>query len=72
MCRDQINDRPDYTTPGFLLFVIIAVTNISLREISREIWLFLAVLIAALLLLILVPEITLRLSRCTKENRVYY
>lgn len=48
---------------GILLFVINAVTNISLREIIREIWLFLAVLIAALLLLILVPDITLWLPR---------
>ncbi|GAB4510770.1 MAG: TRAP transporter large permease [Roseibium sp.] len=44
---------------GILLFVINAVTGIPLSEIIREIWLFLAVLAFALLLLILVPGITL-------------
>ncbi len=44
---------------GILLFVINAVTGIPLVEIIREIWLFLAVLVFALLLLILVPGITL-------------
>ncbi|MBA5775868.1 TRAP transporter large permease [Stappia sp. F7233] len=48
---------------GILLFVINAVTGISLREIIGEIWAFLAVLIFALLLLILVPEIVLFLPR---------
>ena len=48
---------------GVLLFVINAVTNISLKEIISEIWLFLFVLLAALLVLILVPDIVLWLPR---------
>ncbi|MCB1440510.1 MAG: TRAP transporter large permease, partial [Nitratireductor sp.] len=48
---------------GILLFVINAVTRIPLSEIIREIWLFLAVLIFALMLLILFPGITLWLPR---------
>ncbi len=48
---------------GILLFVINAVTGIPLTEIIREIWLFLAVLVLALLILILVPGITLWLPR---------
>ena len=48
---------------GILLFVINAVTRIPLAEIIREIWLFLAALMVALLLLILIPDITLMLPR---------
>lgn len=48
---------------GILLFVINAVTRIPLAEIIREIWPFLAVLVAALLLLVLVPGIVLWLPR---------
>ncbi|MBA4799538.1 tripartite ATP-independent transporter DctM subunit [Rhizobium rosettiformans] len=48
---------------GILLFVINAVTRIPLAEIIREIWLFLAALMVALLMLILVPDITLMLPR---------
>jgi tripartite ATP-independent transporter DctM subunit len=48
---------------GILLFVINAVTRIPLAEIIREIWPFLAVLVAALLVLILVPGMTLWLPR---------
>jgi TRAP-type transport system large permease protein len=48
---------------GILLFVINAVTGIPLREMIREIWPFLGVLLAALLLLILVPDIVLFLPR---------
>lgn len=48
---------------GILLFVINAVTGIPLVEIIREIWLFLGVLVFALLLLILFPEITLFLPQ---------
>jgi TRAP-type transport system large permease protein len=48
---------------GILLFVINAVTRIPLAEIIREIWLFLAALLVALLLLILIPDITLMLPR---------
>ncbi|MDR7125927.1 TRAP transporter large permease [Pseudotabrizicola sp. 4114] len=48
---------------GILLFVINAVTRIPLAEIINEIWLFLGVLVAALLALILFPDITLMLPR---------
>ncbi len=48
---------------GILLFVISAVTRIPLGEIIREVWLFLAVLVAALLAMILIPDITLMLPR---------
>ena len=48
---------------GILLFVINAVTRIPLGEIIREVLPFLAVLIAALLLMILVPDIVLFLPR---------
>ena len=48
---------------GILLFVINAVTRIPLSEIVRDIWLFLAVLIAALAMMILVPGVVLWLPR---------
>ncbi|MCQ0988916.1 TRAP transporter large permease [Jiella marina] len=48
---------------GIVLFVINAVTGIPLRAIIREIWLFMAVLVAALLILILFPDIVLWLPR---------
>ena len=48
---------------GILLFVINAVTGIPLREMIGEIWPFLAVLVVALLLLIMVPDIVLFLPR---------
>jgi tripartite ATP-independent transporter DctM subunit len=48
---------------GILLFVINAVTRIPLREIIREVWPFLSVLIAALVALILFPELVLSLPR---------
>ena len=48
---------------GILLFVINAVTRIPLAEIIREIWLFLVVLVAALLALLLFPGIVLWLPR---------
>src|SRR6056297_1671635 len=48
---------------GILLFVINGVTRIPLAEIVREIWPFLGVLLVALLLLILVPDIVLFLPR---------
>jgi tripartite ATP-independent transporter DctM subunit len=48
---------------GILLFVINAVTRIPLSEMIREIWPFIAVLVAALLLLVLVPEIILWLPQ---------
>jgi tripartite ATP-independent transporter DctM subunit len=48
---------------GILLFVINAVTRIPLGEIIREVLPFLAVLVAALLVMILVPDIVLFLPR---------
>ncbi|OYX40702.1 MAG: permease [Rhodobacterales bacterium 32-67-9] len=48
---------------GILLFVINAVTGISLREIIAEVWPFLAVLVAALLMMILFPDLVLFLPR---------
>ena len=48
---------------GMLLFVINAVTRIPLGEIIREILPFLAVLIAALGALILLPDLVLWLPR---------
>ncbi len=48
---------------GILLFVINAVTRIPLGEIIREVIPFLIVLVLALLVMILVPEIVLWLPR---------
>jgi len=48
---------------GILLFVINAVTGIPLGHIIREIWLFLLVLIAALIFLIVSPDVVLWLPR---------
>ena len=60
-----VNSMIGLITPpyGILLFVINAVTGIPLKEIIREIWAFLFVLIGALLLMILVPDIVLWLPR---------
>jgi TRAP-type C4-dicarboxylate transport system permease large subunit len=60
-----VNSMIGLITPpyGILLFVINAVTGIPLKEIIREIWAFLAVLILALLVMILVPEVVLWLPR---------
>jgi TRAP-type transport system large permease protein len=41
---------------GIVLFVINAVTGIPLRDIIREVWVFIPVLIAALLVMIFIPE----------------
>ena len=48
---------------GILLFVISAVTKIPLNEIIGEVWIFLAVLLLALLVMIMFPEIILWLPR---------
>lgn len=48
---------------GILLFVINSVTGIPLGNIIREVWIFIAALIGALLLMIFVPEIILWLPR---------
>lgn len=60
-----INTMIGLITPpfGMLLFVINAVTGIPLGEIISETWVFIIVLIGALLVLILVPDIVLWLPR---------
>lgn len=60
-----VNSMIGLITPpyGILLFVINAVTGIPLREIIAEIWAFLAVLILALLVIILSPDLVLWLPR---------
>ncbi len=60
-----VNSMIGLITPpyGNLLFVIDAVTGIPLKEIIREIWAFLFVLLVALLVMILVPDIVLWLPR---------
>jgi tripartite ATP-independent transporter DctM subunit len=44
---------------GVLLFVINSLTGIELASIIREMWAFIAILLAALLLMILIPDIVL-------------
>ncbi|WFE90373.1 TRAP transporter large permease [Roseibium porphyridii] len=60
-----VNSMIGLITPpyGILLFVINAVTGIPLREIIGEIWPFLGVLVLALLVLIVFPDIVLFLPR---------
>ncbi len=60
-----VNSMIGLITPpyGILLFVINAVTSIPLKEIIGEIWAFLAVLVLALLLMIMMPDIVLWLPR---------
>lgn len=48
---------------GILLFVLNGVTGIPLRDIIREIWIFVAVLIGALIVLVLIPDMVLWLPR---------
>jgi len=48
---------------GVLLFVMNAVTGIPLKDIIREIWPFVGVLLVALMLMILVPDIVLWMPR---------
>ncbi len=48
---------------GVLLFVMSGLTGIPLREIIREVWAFIGILVAALLLMIFVPETVLWLPR---------
>ena len=56
-----VNSMIGLITPpyGILLFVISAVSQIPLKDIIREIWLFLGILVAALFVMILVPDIVL-------------
>lgn len=60
-----VNSMIGLITPpyGVLLFVINAITGIPLKEIIGEIWAFLAVLVAALLFMILAPDVVLWLPR---------
>ena len=60
-----VNSMIGLITPpyGILLFVINAVTDIPLREIIREIWGFLAVLVTALVIMMLSPGLVLWLPR---------
>ncbi|MDB4208741.1 TRAP transporter large permease [Amylibacter sp.] len=60
-----VNSMIGLITPpyGILLFVINAVTDIPLKEIISEIWAFLVILIAALLIMLLVPDLVLWLPR---------
>ena len=48
---------------GIVLFVINAITGIPLRSIIREVWPFIGVLVVALALMILFPEIVLWIPR---------
>ncbi|MDG4718776.1 MULTISPECIES: TRAP transporter large permease [Thalassospira] len=48
---------------GILLFVLNGVTGIPLRDIIREIWVFVAALIGALAVLVLIPDMVLWLPR---------
>jgi TRAP-type transport system large permease protein len=53
-----------HTSPhGMLLFVINGLTGISRRDMIAEIWPFLAILIAAPLVVVLAPETVLGLPR---------
>jgi len=60
-----VNSMIGLITPpyGILLFVINAVTGIPLKEIIREIWAFLGILLVALVAMIIMPEIVLWLPR---------
>ena len=60
-----VNSMIGLITPpyGILLFVINAVTGIPLKEIIGEIWAFLCVLLAALGIMIVFPDIILWLPR---------
>jgi TRAP-type C4-dicarboxylate transport system permease large subunit len=48
---------------GIVLFVLNTITEIPPREIIAEIWQFIAVLVVALLIMILVPEVVLWLPQ---------
>ena len=48
---------------GLILFVLSALTKVPMREINREIWLFLIPLSIAMFFLILFPSITLFLPK---------
>ena len=56
-----VNSMIGLITPpyGILLFVISAVSQIPLKEMIREIWPFLGILVAALVIMIIFPDIVL-------------
>ena len=60
-----VNSMIGLITPpyGILLFVINAVTGIPIKEIISEIWIFFITLIAALMTLIIFPDMVLWLPR---------
>lgn len=60
-----VNSMIGLITPpyGILLFVINAVTGIPLKEIIAEVWGFLGILLLALVIMLLVPDLTLWLPR---------
>jgi TRAP-type C4-dicarboxylate transport system permease large subunit len=60
-----VNSMIGLITPpyGILLFVINAVTGIPLKEIIAEVWGFLGILLLALMIMLLVPDLTLWLPR---------
>ena len=60
-----VNSMIGLITPpyGILLFVVNAVTDIPLRDIISEIWAFLAVLIFALVIMMVMPDLVLWLPR---------
>lgn len=60
-----VNSMIGLITPpyGILLFVINAVTGIPLKEIIREVWAFLGILLLALIAMMMLPDIILWLPR---------
>lgn len=60
-----VNSMIGLITPpyGILLFVINAVTGIPLKEIIREVWAFLGILLLALIAMMLFPDLILWLPR---------
>lgn len=60
-----VNTMIGLITPpyGVLLFVINGITGIPLKDIIREIWVFVAVLIVALFTMVLFPDLVLWLPR---------
>ena len=60
-----VNSMIGLITPpyGILLFVISAVSQIPLKDMIREIWPFLGILVGALFVMILVPDIVLWVPR---------
>jgi len=67
-----VNSMIGLITPpyGILLFVINAVTGIPLKEIISEIWMFILVLLIALLIMIFFPELILCLPEMFGYNTV--